>query len=84
MFEKDMKLLKGWEGIFECKCAAQKIQRVSWSAGVITALHSTLPCAAAYFTVVAEPPAVYTGPAAIHGLLLQQLRLIAWYLAYFL
>jgi hypothetical protein len=30
--------------------------------------------------VAAEPPAVYTGPAAIHGLLLQQLRLNAWHL----
>jgi hypothetical protein len=29
---------------------------------------------------VAELPAVFTGPAAIHGLLLQQLRLNAWHL----
>jgi len=32
------------------------------------------------FKGIEEPPAVYTGPAAIHALLLQQLRLNAWHM----
>jgi hypothetical protein len=64
--------------------SAVMIQRFFPSTNLVGTSSATLltSCVSASFLfVLAAPPSVYTGPAAIHAMLLQQLRINVWHLA---